>query len=130
VGGHLGVGVGGEPGVAELGPQRLVVLDDAVVDDRDPTGRVHVRVGVAVGRLAVGRPAGVPDAGPGRQRLGLERVDELLELAGPLHHAQVTPVVGDDAGGVVAPVLEARESGHDAVDGVGPAGDADDAAHG
>ena len=40
------------------------VLDDAVVDHRDPAlcGR-EVGVGVAVGRAAVGGLAGVPDAG-------------------------------------------------------------------
>ena len=39
------------------------VLDDAVVDDGDAAGRVDVRMGVAVARLAVGRPARVGDAG-------------------------------------------------------------------
>jgi len=34
---------------------RQEVLDDAVVDDRDPPARIGDRVGVALGRLAVGR---------------------------------------------------------------------------
>ena len=46
----------------ELGAQRGEVLDDAVVDDGDLARGVAVRVGVAVGRPAVGGPAGVADA--------------------------------------------------------------------
>ena len=49
--------------LGQLGAQRGEVLDDAVVDDGDPAGVVQVRVGVGVGRAAVGGPAGVPDAG-------------------------------------------------------------------
>ena len=45
--------------VCELPP----VLDDAVVDDCDRAGAVGVRVGVLFGRVPVGRPAGVADAG-------------------------------------------------------------------
>src|SRR6185312_6056563 len=54
----LGVGVAGElhPGGLELSTQRGEVLDDAVVDHRDLSGGVPVRVGVAVGG-----PAGVPE---------------------------------------------------------------------
>ena len=40
-----------------------VVLDDAVVDDGNFAGVIHVRVGVVVDRFTVGRPASVADAG-------------------------------------------------------------------
>ena len=68
VGRALGVGVAGEldPARLELGPQPGEVLDDAVVDHGEAAGRGAVRVGVAVGRAAVGGPAGVPDAGRAR----------------------------------------------------------------
>ena len=46
----------------QLALQLLVVLDDAVVDDREPTLAVEVRVRVGLGDAAVGRPAGVPEA--------------------------------------------------------------------
>ena len=66
--GDLGVGVAAEVAAAplELGPERREVLDDPVVDDGDPAGVVQVRVGVAVGGRAVGRPARVthPHAWP------------------------------------------------------------------
>ena len=70
VGDHLGVGLGGE--VLAFGDQALaqlgVVLDDPVEDDVDLAGAVVVRVGVLLGDPAVGRPAGVGDAGLGRAR--------------------------------------------------------------
>jgi len=60
---HLGVGLGGElvTLARRLGAQLLVVLDDAVVDDRDAVPG-DVRVGVALARHAVRGPAGVRDA--------------------------------------------------------------------
>ena len=58
----FGVGLGAER-VAELGQlftQLFVILDDAVVNDRDAVTR-DVRVCVALGRHAVRRPACVRD---------------------------------------------------------------------
>ena len=54
----------------ELVAQGGEVLDDAVVHDGDRAGAVGVRVGVAVGRRAVGGPAGVADPGVGCARAG------------------------------------------------------------
>ncbi len=48
--------------VLELLPQREVVLDDAVVDQGDASGAIDEGVGVLLGRLPTGGPAGVPDA--------------------------------------------------------------------
>ena len=59
------------PRPASAALQLEVVLDDAVVDDRDAA--VGVRVGVLVGRAAVRRPAGVADAGAARERRVLEQ---------------------------------------------------------
>ncbi len=75
---HFGIGLAGE--FRTLGDQRFAqfaeVLDDAVMHDRDLIGRV--RMGIAFGRLAVGRPSGMADAGVAAERLfdeqGLERV--------------------------------------------------------
>ncbi len=64
--GDLGVGLGAEVDalLEELLLQRVEVLDDAVVDQGQPVVvAAAVRVGVAVGGAAVGRPPGVPDAG-------------------------------------------------------------------
>ena len=66
---HFGVGLAGELDTVfgELLAQLAEILDDAVVHDRDVFGRV--RMGVALGRLAVGGPAGVADADIAGQRL-------------------------------------------------------------
>ena len=59
----FGVGLGGELVAArfELLAQLFVVLDDAVVDDREAVAR-DVRMRVALARHAVRGPAGVRDA--------------------------------------------------------------------
>ena len=64
VGHDLGVGLGDEAVARALQAllQGQVVLDDAVVDDHDLSGRVLVRVGVLLGGPAVGGPSGVADA--------------------------------------------------------------------
>ena len=70
----LGVGLGDE--LVSLPLQLLlqveVVLDDAVVDDDDLAGAVAVRMGVLLGRPAVGRPARVADAVVAGDRLGVD----------------------------------------------------------
>src|SRR5690606_2551099 len=97
VGDDLGVRLGGEGRAVglQLGPQRGEVLDDAIVDDRDPSVVGQVRVGVGVGGGAVGGPAGVPD-GDLRlgQRAALELLEQPAELAGLLAHRH--GAVGDD----------------------------------
>ena len=78
VGDHLGVGVG-RKGPA-FGRQAALdgeeVLDDAVVDDRDAVLRVDNRMGVAFGRFAVCRPAGVGDAVAAGERLLTQTLDQ------------------------------------------------------
>ena len=70
---HLGVGLAAEHVSLrqQLRPQRRVVLDDAVMDDGDAPAAIHVRVRVGVRGAAVGRPAGMPDAGRAVQRLAV-----------------------------------------------------------
>jgi hypothetical protein len=88
----LGVGVAGQFDAAglQLGAEPGEVLDDAVVDDRDPAVGGGVRVRVAVVGRAVGGPAGVPDAGGGgAEPVGAarpfgERLLQVAELPGAL----------------------------------------------
>ena len=112
--GDLGVGFApeGEALGEELGLQLSVVLDDAVVDDGEPVVIGQVRVGVVVGGSAVGRPAGVPDAGGAvGERVALQVVAEDAELARALAHTQIALTVDDgDAGGVVSAVFETGQA--------------------
>ena len=65
----LGIGLGAEDRAffLERLAQLAKVLDDAVMHDGDALGRVRVRI--VLGGLAVGRPAGVTDAGVAGQRI-------------------------------------------------------------
>ncbi len=89
MGDHLGIGLGVE--AAAVGGQLLlelaVVLDDAVVDQRQPLGRV--RVGIGLGRLAVGGPAGVADAGaPGQAATRSSFASRLRSLPSARHRVR------------------------------------------
>ena len=78
MGNNLGVGFAAEASALflKLLAQFAEILDDAVMHDREPFGRV--RVGVVLGGTAVGRPAGVPDAaGTGKRLTG----QPLLKIA-------------------------------------------------
>ena len=63
MGEDLGVGKKQTALGLESSAQRAVVLDDAVVDQRDVSGLVEMRVGIGLGGWSVGGPAGVGDAG-------------------------------------------------------------------
>ena len=102
----LGIGLGRERVAlgGKLLPQRPEVLDDAVVDDREP--RRSVGVGVNFGGLAVRRPPGVADADRAAERRSGEfrlQVPELALGAPPLDTAVFER---RDAGGIVAAVFE------------------------
>ena len=133
--GDLGVGVAGKlhAGLLQLVAQGGEVLDDAVVDDGDLAGGVAMRVCVAVGGTAVGRPAGVPQAGGAaqgpRRHLG-DRVLEVLQPAGTATDGEFALVVNQsDSRRVVAPVLHPAQCVHDDSAGGGLPDISDDSAH-
>ena len=85
MGDHFGVRVRLEPAPSflELFAQAFVVLDDAVVDERNATAAGDVRVGIADRGDAVGGPARVGDAGDTSQRCGHEGIVEFLHVGRP-----------------------------------------------
>ena len=96
--GDFGVGIAGEfhSGALELITQCGEVLDDAVVNHRDFSGGVHVRMGVAVGGPTVGSPPGVPDPGGADEAVGLAVGEGGLEIGQAsclAAHGQPTPTV-------------------------------------
>src|SRR5262249_54010727 len=115
VGYALGVGVAGEVDAARLqvGAQLAEVLDDPVVDHGYPVVVRAVWVCVAVGRAAMGGPAGMADPGGTLTQSGCRVLDQRLlqvgELAGPLL-GQQDAVDNSDAGRVVAAVLQATKA--------------------
>ena len=106
---HLGVGLAGElrAVLLQLVAQLAEILDDAVVHDRELVGGVRMRV--VLGRLAVGRPAGVADADGALQRLALQPRFEIAELALGAAARQRAAFKRRDAGGIVAAVFQALE---------------------
>jgi hypothetical protein len=106
MGDDLGVGLALEAAALglQLLAQRLEILDDAVVDDATPS--TTCGMGVADGRRAVRRPAGVGDPDVARQRLPIELALEIVELA--LGAAALEPAVDDraQARAVIAAIFE------------------------
>src|SRR5262245_26504295 len=78
---HLGVGLRCKLGTAlfELLAQLAEILNDAVVNDSEPIGRMRMRVRLA--RPTMRRPAGMPNADRAAQRLALELLLEVAQLA-------------------------------------------------
>ena len=102
---RVGLRLGDDTVLGEFGPKLAKVLDDAVMDHRD--GTVAVGVGVRLRRRAVGRPAGVADAGAPFQRIVHQRVRQVHELADLAPAVQRAVVVdGGDARAVIAAVFQ------------------------
>ena len=127
----LGVGLRGElvAGPLELVAELLVVLDDAVVHDRDAVAR-DVRVGVALVRHAVRRPARVRDAEVAGSRVGGQRLGQLRDLADRAQARDLGAAVQHgDAGRVIAAVFEALQALDQDRDDVPVSDRSDDSAH-
>jgi len=77
---HFGVGVGFELVSSAEQPllERVVIFDDAVVDDGDFAGGVKMRMAVGVGRNAVRGPACVRDAEAAGSGFGFQDAGDAL----------------------------------------------------
>ena len=106
MGDDLGVGVAREGGALgqELFLQLAEVLDDAVMHHRDVVGHMRVRIGL--GGLAVGRPAGVADAGLAEKRRRFEPRLEIAQLAFRAPAPELAVLHRGDARGIVAAIFE------------------------
>src|SRR5690606_30790168 len=116
VGDDFGVGLAFElvAGGAQLAAQFVVVLDDAVVDQRDARLAAalarEMGMGVVGGRRAVGGPAGMGNAGEAGEFLLLDFALELGHALSAARAAQAAVGVHRHAAGVVAAVFEALEA--------------------
>ena len=125
----LGVGLGLEHGAEffELLAQVAKILDDAVVDHGDAIG--GVRMGVVLGRLAVGGPAGVSDAGMAGERFCLQPRFEVFQFAFGAAALEMLALQRRNASGIVAAIFESLERIHDLVRDRTAPQNADNAAH-
>ena len=110
---HLGVGVGFEfvSGVEQFLFERVVIFDDAVVDDGDSAGLIQVRMGIFVRGRAVRGPARVADAEISLDRFGFQKSREpLANFALFLAHEQVAAAHHGNACAVVAAIFQPPQS--------------------
>ena len=130
VGDHLGVGLRGE-GVTvgfQFVLEFLEVLDDAVMHHRQPvTG--HMRVGVVLGRTAMGGPARVCDTQEAGAVLLAHRRFQRRHLALAAHAEQALVVEQGHARTVVAPIFQALQAGDQDVADITMGNGADDSTH-
>ena len=105
----LGIGLGLEdrPLFLERLAQLAEILDDAVVNHGDVFGRVRMRV--VLGRLAVGGPAGVADAGVALERFGIQPLFEVLQLALGAAARKVTAFQRGDPCEIIAAIFKPLE---------------------
>ena len=140
VGDDLGVGLAREVIAlgAQLGAQLVVVLDDAVVDERDAARRClagagpmrKMRVRVVDCRRAMGGPTGVGDAGAALHFVGRDAGFELRDTRRAARPTQLATLVNRHAARIVATVFEALQAFDQNRNDVAGADCADDAAHG
>ena len=119
----LAVGVTGElhPGRFELGAQHREVLDDPVVHDGELAGGVAMRMGVAVGGTAVGRPPGVAHARRPDEGILVGFGQRLLQVGqsagAPADRQPAVAVQNGQPRGVIAAVLHPTQCVHHDVAG-------------
>ena len=121
----------------QLGAQFLVVLDDAVVDQRDAPGAAvgrprpagEMRMRVVLSRPAVRGPARVRDAGAALDAVAGDQRLQFGHPSGAAAAAQAAALVDRHAAGVVAAVFEAPQALDQDGNDVACADGADDAAH-
>ncbi len=89
------------------------------MDHRDISGRIELRVGVGLGRGAMGRPTRVTDPGGAVQRFLVRPLLEIPQLALGAQDSNAVGAHDGHPGGVIAAVLESAQAiendGHDLV---------------
>src|SRR5262249_19335936 len=105
----LGVGIAAElrAVLRQFLAQLTEVLDDAIMHDREPVGRV--RVGIGLVWLAVGGPAGMADADGAGEWFAREPRLQVLELAFGAPTRELPAFERSDAGGGITAIFEALE---------------------
>ena len=127
--GDFRIGLGGEAMTfaRELLAQRLEILDDPVVDDRQAIA--GVRVSVPLRRLAVGRPAGVADADLAAERLTFELRLEVPQLALGAQPRHPAILERGDARRIIAAIFQPPQRRDNLRRDRALSQDADDSAH-
>src|SRR5437588_7426193 len=113
MGENFGIGLGGEIAIAvtdQLIFQRLVILDHAIVHEREFSRGVEVWMRVLVSRLSMSRPAGVADAISAGRRFRRYELAELGDASGAFPGLNAIAVYDRDAGGIVAAIFQPAQT--------------------
>ena len=127
----LGIGLRGKAVTQPLkiGAQLVVVLDDAVVDDRKPVAG-DMRMGIPLARHAVCGPARVCNTDVAVRRRLLEGFLQHFHLADGSQALQVLRAIQHrDAGRVIAAIFEPAQTFHQDGDDIAFGDRSDDSAH-
>ena len=131
VGNHLGVRLRLERDSLglQLGAQLSEVLDDAVLHDHQLAGEIHVRMRVALARLAVGCPARVADADVALDRRLRQPRRQVAQLADIAPDSDL-PILDDgDPCRVIPAIFQPPQAVHDDLGGVARPDVADNSTH-
>ena len=118
-------------GAEQLGLERLGIGEVAVVHQHDAKGRVHVKgLGffLAVG-IAGGGVAHLAQAAIARQRAHVAGTKHVTHHALGLVHEELALLLGDDAGRILAPVLQQQQGVIDQLINRGVADNTNDSTH-
>ncbi len=109
MGNGFGVGAGLKhvAQLLQLVSQRGIILNDAIVDERDVAGAATVGVGIDIRGLAVGGPAGVADAQRAFDGLFFQEPREFVHPAGFFANGDLTALGHRHARAVIAAVFQA-----------------------
>src|SRR5450759_4923249 len=94
----------------EFRPDGVVVLDDAVVDDRNFVFAVYVGMGVYVVRNSVCRPSGVCDTGGYVLLYGRNRHSQLPNFSGFFEHGQCIIRKQGNPGRIITAIFKPLQS--------------------
>ena len=112
MGEDFGIGFGRKLMIAvrdELLFQRLVVLDNAVMHQRDFAASVEMWVGVFIGNLAVRSPASVADSVVTTGRLFVDQFRQRRDASGAFPRLDVIAVYNGNSGRVVATIFQTAQ---------------------
>jgi len=93
----------------QINPQRIMIFNDAVTDNRDRVRR-GVRVCVNFARLTVRGPASVGDAGCSGQAGIRKRVIKFFNLANATNAFKIAGLQYRDSRGIISAIFKALQS--------------------
>ena len=113
MGQDFGVGIGRKITVAisdQLIFERLIIFDDAVMDERQFSAGVEMRVRILIGGFAVRGPTSVADTVGAGRRLVRHELSERRDPAGALPRVYAVAIHNRHARGVVAAIFQTAQT--------------------